>query len=311
MKNKVYKKIAAVFLSAVIAAGAIMTPLHVKADAVMEEKPYIALGADLKPDERATVLKLLGVTEEELKNYTVVQVTNQDEHKYLDSYLDQKVIGTRALSSVSVVEKEEGNGIQVSTQNITYCSKGMYQNALATAGVENAEIKVVGPFNLSGTAALVGTLKAYEEMTGETVEPENIEAATNELVVTSELGESLDDKEKAENLVGAVKEVVVSENLVKPEEISEAIDNIAGQMEIKLSEEDKAQIASLMEKIGGLDLSIDSLKEQAKNLYDRLGNLDLNLNINQEDVDGFFAKLGSWWEGAWASVKDLLGGLFK
>ena len=33
--------------------------------------PYVSLGADLNANERATVLNLLGVTEDELKNYTV------------------------------------------------------------------------------------------------------------------------------------------------------------------------------------------------------------------------------------------------
>ena len=46
----------------------------------------------------------------------------------------------------------------------------MYANALATAGVEDVNVVVAGPFNVSGTAALVGALKAYSEMTGETVD---------------------------------------------------------------------------------------------------------------------------------------------
>lgn len=80
--------------------------------------PYVSLGADLNANERATVLNLLGVTEDELKNYTVATVTNQDEHDYLDSYLDKSVIGTRALSSVLVEGKEEGNGINVTTKTL-------------------------------------------------------------------------------------------------------------------------------------------------------------------------------------------------
>lgn len=40
-----------------------------------------------------------------LDQYNIVTVTNADEHKYLDDYLDSSVIGTKALSSV-LVEKE-------------------------------------------------------------------------------------------------------------------------------------------------------------------------------------------------------------
>ena len=44
-----------------------MTALADRVDAVID-KPYVALGADLKESERAKVLELLGVTEAELKD---------------------------------------------------------------------------------------------------------------------------------------------------------------------------------------------------------------------------------------------------
>lgn len=71
-------------------------------------------------------------------------------------------------------------------------------------------------------------------------------------------------------------------------------------MKIELSEEDRQAIASLMEKIKGLDLDIESLKEQAKNLYDKIESLDLNLNIDEEQVKGFFQK-----------IIDFIRGLFE
>ena len=157
------------------------TPFSVYADRedAKLNVPYVSLGADLNTTERAAVLHFLGVTEEELKEYTVATVTNKDEHDYLDSYLDKSVIGSRALSSVLVEGKKDGNGINVTTKNITYCTPGMYENALATAGIKDADIIVAGPFEISGTAALVGAIKSYENMTGETVKTENVETATN------------------------------------------------------------------------------------------------------------------------------------
>ena len=255
------------------------------------------MGADLNQQERATVLRLLGVTEEDLKNYTVTTVTNADEHQYLDSYLSSSIIGSRALSSVLVEGKKEGNGIHVTTSNITYCTPGMYENALATAGIENADIKVAGPFNISGTAALVGAIKAYENMTGEEVNEENADTATNELVVTGQVAENVGDQEKAEQLIGAVKGEVVEGSATTTEEIGDVVDQAAQEMEIKLSPEDRQAIIDLMEKISKLDLNIDSLKEQAKNLYDQIAGLDLNLNIDQEQVKGFFEKILDFFRG--------------
>ena len=261
------------------------------------DTPYVALGADLNQEERATVLRLLGISEEDLNNYTVTTVTNADEHEYLDSYLSSSIIGSRALSSVMVEGTAEGSGINVTTSNITYCTPGMYENALATAGIENADIKVAGPFNISGTAALVGAIKAYENMTGEEVKKENADTATNELVVTGQVAENVGDQEKAEQLIGAVKGEVVEGNATTTEEIGNVVDQAAQEMEVNLSEEDRQAIIDLMKKIDDLNLNIDSLKEQASNLYDQIAGLDLNLNIDEEQVKGFFEKILDFFSG--------------
>lgn len=301
MRKKMFKKGMAVFISALTVLSTICFPAA--ADSIAD-KPYLALGADLKEDEKAKVLELLDVKEEDLENYTVVTVTNADEHKYLDSYLSASVIGSRALSSVKVIEKESGNGLQVTTKNITYCTKVMYQNALATAGLKDADITVAGPFNISGTAALVGAMEAYSKMTGKTLDSDNVDTATDELVTTSQIAEEIGDQDKAEELIGAVKNAVVAEEIKDPEKIEEKIEETADKLEVTLTADQIQQIRLLMEKISKLDLNIDSLKEQAKGLYDKLSKLDVDLNINQEEVDGFFAQIGNWFEGLWKQIKS-------
>lgn len=280
---------------AVLLAGIMLlaSPVSVLADRedAKLETPYVSLGADLNGEERAAVLQLLGVTEEDLKKYTVATITNQDEHDYLDGYLDKSVIGTRALSSVLVEGKKDGNGINVTTRNISYCTTGMYQNALITAGIEDADIVVAGPFKISGTAALVGAIKSYENMTGEQVKQENVDTATNELVITGQLAENVGDSEKAEQLVGVVKSKVVEAQNMSEEEIGEVVDQAASELEINLSAEDRQAIMDLMEKIKGLDLDVDSLKEQAKDLYGKIEELGKKLDINEEKVMGFFDKI--------------------
>lgn len=234
-----------------------------------EQKYCVALGADLKSEERETVLKLLNVTEDEVAESSVT-VTNTEEHEYLDDYLSQSVIGSRALSSVFVREASEGYGIQVTTHNISYCTTGMYQNALATAGMKDATVVVAGPFSLSGTAALSGAVKAYSEISGEPLKAEAVEAATEELVTTGEVAEGITDEE----------------------DINKAIDEAAGKLNINLSEEDRQKINDLMQKIGGLDLDVNQLKSQAKQLYDKLD--DLNIDVSKEEVQGFLAKIIAW-----------------
>lgn len=311
---KKWKKSLALGLVGVTLSLSLLSPFTVHADRedAILDKPYVSLGADLKPSEKVKVLELLDIKEEELKDYTVVTITNEEEHKYLDSYLDKSVIGSRSLSSVKVVGKEAGNGIKVTTKNIGYCTVGMYQNALVTAGIKDAEITVAGPFKISGTAALVGAIKSYGNMTGTKVATESVETATNELVLTAELAEEIGDSTKAEELVGVVKDIVVSQELNSEPEIVEVIEQTSSTMDIKLSDDTQQQLVRLMKKIEGLDLDIDNIKEQAKELYNKLENLDLEgLNISQEQVDGFFAKIGVFFTDLFSGIKDFFQNLFN
>lgn len=276
-------------LSIIMAALVLGNSLPVSADGVTE-KTYLSLGADLKESEKAIVLDLLDVEEEDLGEYTIGEVTNAEEHEYLDDYLSASVIGSRALSSVLVEIEDEGEGIDVETSNITYCTSGMYRNALATAGVENASIKVAGPFNITGTAALVGVMKAYEKMTGEAISEESKDAATNELVTTGELAENIGDSDDAEALIALVKKKVVEGNLKSEEDIMNAVEEAADQLEIKLSEEDRQLILELMDKIKNLDIDMDQLKEQAKVVYDKL--VDMGIDVKSKSF--------------WQSVKEII-----
>lgn len=274
------------------------------ASADSEDKPYVSLGADLKTDERATVLKELGITEEDLKNYDVVTITNKQEHEYLGDYLPAKTIGSRALSSVMVERQSEGKGIDVTTTNISYCTVGMYTNALVTAGIKDAKVKVVGPFSISGTAGLVGAMKAYETMTGKSIDDSNSDAAVEELVLTSQIGEDIGDKEAAEQVVALAKQKVVEDKLSDPEEIKTAVEEAADKMEVKLSDEDIQKLTSLLEKISKLDIDVDALKEQAKKLYDKIKDLDIDTGGIWEGIKGFFS-------GLWDSITGFFDGLFN
>lgn len=284
-----YKKLTTGLLAATMVLSLPAAGLNVKADAVTDADPsdvYVSFGADLKDDEKATVMDLLGITDEELESFTVGEITNDDEHKYLGDYLDSSVIGSRALSSVIVVIGKDGDGIDVETKNISYCTSGMYTNALITAGIENADVIVAGPFEITGTAALVGAMKAYAELTGEEISAESMDTAVNELVVTSQMAEEI-DSENIEQLMAFVKAKVVEGGLDSDEAIGEAIDEGAEQLGITITEDEKQTIISLMKKIGDLDLDIDSMKQQAKDLFNKLE----DMGIDKEQAKNFFQKI--------------------
>lgn len=282
-----------------------MVPMSaVKADTI-EVRPYISLGADLTSEQKSKVLSLLEVTEEDLANYEVLEITNEDEHEYLDEYVSASVIGTKALSSVKIEKAEEGSGISVVTHNITYCSSGMYTNALITAGVTDAKVTVAGPFNLSGTAALVGAMKAYETMTGEELNDANADAATNELVLTGELGQDI-GAEKAEELVALVKQKVLDGDLQTTEDVLQAVEESAAELDIQLTAEQSKKLAGLMDKINDLDLDVDKLKQQAEDVYNKLRDLEVDV----DEAKGFFQKIVDWFAEIAEKIAQWLESLF-
>lgn len=287
--RKLYKKITAVALAVAMVLAMPAAGMTAKADGVSDAEPsdvYVSFGADLNDSEKSTVMDLMGITEEDLENYTVGEITNDEEHEYLGEYLDASVIGSRALSSVIVVIGEEGDGIDVETNNISYCTEGMYTNALITAGIENAEVIVAGPFEITGTAALVGAMKAYAELTGEEISAESMDTAVNELVVTSRMAEDL-SSEKIEELIAYVKAEVVENGLDDEESIRKVIDEGASQLGITLTDDEINTIISLMKKISELDLDFESMKEQAGELFDKLE----EMGVDKEEAKNFFQKI--------------------
>lgn len=267
------------------------------------DKPVIALGADLSADQRATVLSLMGVTEEDLVNYTVITITNADEHKYLDSYVDPAVIGTRALSSVMVTPAEAGHGVMVTTQNINYCTTGMYRNALLTAGVEDADIMVVGPSQISGTAGLIGAVKAYEQVSGEPISDETLDTAMNELVTTGELVTKSASDEEVEALIAYIKAKLAAGELETEDDIRKAIKEGEQKFGVSLDESEEQQIVDFMLKIKKLGLDPNVLLDQAADLYSKFGD-EL---LNKATDDGFLSGLGNIVD----SIADFFKGLFK
>ena len=275
-------------------------------------KSIIALGADLSAEQRATVLSLMDVTEADLANYQVVTITNDMEHQYLDAYLDASVIGSKSLSSVKITPAESGHGVLVTTKNINYCTTGMYRNALLTAGVSDADILVVGPTEISGTAALIGAIKGYEAMSGESVSDTTLDTAMNELITTGEIAMQDADSQDIEELIAFVKAKVAAGGLDSDDQIRSAIEEGEDKFGVTLTEDEINQIIAIMQKINQLGLDPNVLVAQAEDLYSKFGkdflkNLDTDAiakEVAKSAASGFFAKIGD-------AIKGFFAGLFQ
>ena len=256
------------------------------------DTPYISFGADLRADEKAEVLELFGLTEADLEKCNVNTVTNAEEHQYLDAYITNDHIGSRALSSVAVMKAKKGSGITVTTKNINYCTTSMYENALATAGVKDANVVVVGPFDMSGTAALIGAVKAYSGMTGEAVDTDVIDGAINEMVVTGEIGDETGKTDEIAGMVAYLKDLVGGNNL-SDSELADAIDKASEKFNVSLTQDQIDQLKELLKKLQGLDLNWNNIRDQAENLYGKLKDMGLKVDTSAltQQAQGFFAKL--------------------
>ena len=270
-----------------------------------DDKPYLALGADLSDDQKNTVLSLMGIDPANLANYNVTYVTNAQEHQYLDSYVDSSKIGSKSWSSVVIVKRKKGNGLNISTNNITYCTVGMYKNALTTAGITDADIIVAGPKPISGTAALVGIFEAYEAMTGAAVQDNVVDAALNELVVTGELEASIQGltDQEVEEFIAYIKSLIAEKGLTDEKSINEAIDEACDKYGVTLSDDERQKIVDLLLKITSLGIDLSGLVDYAASLY--------NSFKNGGSSSGIIASIGNFFGNIFSAIGEFFKTLFK
>lgn len=159
---------------------------------------------------------------------------------------------------------------------------------------------MAGPTPISGTAALVGAMKAYAVMTGEAVSEESMDTALNELVLTVDIAENVGDSEKAEELIAYLKQEVIGRSLESDSEIQEVVEDACDEFQVKLSDSQVQELVGLLKKIGSLDLDLDSIKKQAEALYEKLS--DINV-----DTEGIFEKIKGFFQG----IIDFFVGLFS
>lgn len=276
-----------------------------KVEIKKDDKPYLALGADLSDDQKNTVLSLMGIDPANLANYNVTYVTNAQEHQYLDSYVDSSKIGSKSWSSVVIVKRKKGNGLNISTNNITYCTVGMYKNALTTAGITDADIIVAGPKPISGTAALVGIFEAYEAMTGEAVQDNVVDAALNELVVTGELEASIQGltDQEVEEFIAYIKSLIAEKGLTDEKSINEAIDEACDKYGVTLSDDERQKIVDLLLKITSLGIDLSGLVDYAASLY--------NSFKNGGSSSGIMVSIGNFFGNIFSAIGEFFKNLFK
>ncbi len=222
------------------------------------------IGANLEPQQIEDVYNMFGVRRGDVIELTM---TNAEERKYLEGYVDESLIGTRSISCVFVELLPEGSGMSVTTSNITWCTGEMYISALATAGITDARIIVAAPFEVSGTAALSGVYKAYEDMTGMKLDDLAKAVSTQELTITGDLAKEIGSMDSM-SIVNELKLMLNETQKMSDQEIRQAIIEIAGRYNVSLTDTQISQLISLCRSLEGLDP--DQLKQRVEEVQGTL-----------------------------------------
>ncbi|MGN1165308.1 MAG: DUF1002 domain-containing protein [Lachnospiraceae bacterium] len=284
MKKRKLKKLFPAFLAVTLACTSL--PMIARADS----SRVVTLGANLSEEQKNSMYEYFGTSADEVET---IEVTNQDERKYMEGIATEAQIGTRTYSC-SYVEPTDDGGIQVKVANLTFVTSSMIASTLLTSGVENCNVIAASPIEVSGTGALTGIMMAYETASGEELSEDQKAAATEELVTTGELADEIGQQE-ASDLMNQVKQEVIEEDITDKDDIEETVTNTADDLNISLTDEQIAKITSLMENIAQYDYDVNALKET----------LD-NLNGKEE---GFFSKLVSKITGIFGKEDD--GGIIN
>lgn len=276
MKN--FKKIVPIIMAAALTCTSF--PMAVKADS----SKVVTLGANLTAEQKTSMYQYFGTTADKVDT---IEVTNADERKYMEGIASEAQIGTRTYSC-AYVEPTTSGGIQVKVGNLTFVTSSMIASTLMTSGVENCNVVAASPIEVSGTGALTGIMMAYEKASGTTLNEEQKAAATEELVTTGELADSIGQKE-ATDLMNEVKQEVIKEGLTDEDDIKEAIDDAAKTYNITLTEDQMSKINSLMQNISQYDYDVKALQKTLENLE------------GKASESGFFSNL-------WSSIKGVFTG---
>lgn len=249
------KRVISILLAALIVLGVCGT-----AFAMNEGERRLVLGSDLTDAQRIEAIEYFGVQDQDVQ---VLFVTNADERQYFEGKLPDKKLGHVALSSIYIVAKAPGSGLDITTHNINYVTPEMYENALISAGITDAEIRIWAPRPISGTAALTGIYKAYEDITGRILDDAAKDLGIEELIATGELAEYI-GSEDALAIINDLKKILDETKYMTDDEVMDKIDSIAADYNAELTDEQAKQIFTLARMFEGL--SAEEIQQRLVNM---------------------------------------------
>ena len=272
------KLLATLLCSASMVMGSMVPTVPAMADAMK----VVTLGADLSDEQKNTMLKYFKVDSSQAQ---IIYVTNQDERDHLSSYVPLEQIGTRTVSCAYVKPTTSG-GIKVRTANLNWVTCNMIASSLSTSGVTNCEVVAACPFEVSGTGALTGIQMAYETASGEKLDETKKELATEEMVVTGNLADSVGQND-ATTVINQAKMQVIADNIQNADDIYNIVVNISNNNNVSLSDDEINTIVNLLKQIAEQNYDYSEMQETLERVNDNVtGQADeSDDSSDEEDTD--------------------------
>lgn len=297
------KRISALLICSSIVLGSI-TPAYADGANV------VTLGINLSAEQKQMVLNYFGVKENEV---VILEVNNQEERKYLEGVATEAQLGTRTYSCAYVQPTSKGNGLNVKTVNLTYVTSSMIASTLTTCGITDANVIAMTPLSggVSGTGALTGIMKAFEDATGKPLDEEKKEIASEELVITGDLGENI-GQDKATGVINDIKTEIIKNNTQDNIQIADTINNITNNYNVTLTPEQQEKLENLMTKVSEQDYDYKEMKDALNSVKDVV-NEKLN-SIGEKvpttlinSVKQWFTRIGDWFANLFNNESKDLG----
>ena len=271
------KLLAALVCSASMLIGSVVPSVPAMADAMK----VVTLGADLSEDQKNTMLRYFKVDSSQVQ---IIYVTNQDERDHLSSYVPLEQIGTRTVSCAYVKPTTSG-GIKVRTANLNWVTCNMIASSLSTSGVTNCEVVAACPFEVSGTGALTGIQMAYETASGEKLDETKKELATEEMVVTGNLADSVGQND-ATTVINQAKMQVIADNVQNADDIYNIVVNISNNNNVSLTDDELNTIVSLLTQIAQQNYDYSEMQETLERVNDNVtGRADESTAADSSEED--------------------------
>ena len=270
------KLLATLLCSASMVMGSMVPTVPAMADAMK----VVTLGADLSDEQKNTMLKYFKVDSSQAQ---IIYVTNQDERDHLSSYVPLEQIGTRTVSCAYVKPTTSG-GIKVRTANLNWVTCNMIASSLSTSGVTNCEVVAACPFEVSGTGALTGIQMAYETASGQKLDETKKELATEEMVVTGNLADSVGQND-ATTVINQAKMQVIADNVQNADDIYNIVVNISNNNNVTLTDDEINTIVNLLQQISQQDYDYSEMQETLERVNDNVTGQAEESSDSSDDED--------------------------